>query len=266
MNRFQHTWIMAIVITVVMITGPARSHESAKTTDAVPMEKDFIEKALDFPASINFRNVSLEDAFDHARATMGNFSASSIDIILSSADAFPSMKIQVRPVKPKSRELPMSAKNSPKSRQVQKSGIGASMRKQINKATPADFDTRSPAWEKRLAYDSLMDGNCRIIMRNQSLKRMLSQTRPGDDHLLTHRMITEASTTEAFHPLEGVSLSTGNDSGIQKGSQSKIPRGSKHGTRGGIETWKSTVERFFEGRDIALSEQYVSDKAVWSTT
>jgi hypothetical protein len=103
---------------------------------------------------------------------------------------------------------------------------------QKQNALSTDWDTRSPVYEKKIFYDSIMDQHCRRIVENPGFKQTLLRTRPAADHLLAHRVMDEESTKLAN----------------KKASKKKLGR---RGRRGKAERWQETVRRFVQGSDKA---------------
>lgn len=134
-----------------------------------------------------------------------------------------------------------------------------------------DFDTRSPAWEKKTEYDSLLDEHCRVVVKNPGFKQNLLRTRPEHDHLLTHRMMTENTTAEecVWKSMRGVDCTrqeagdmhakvvTPKASGGAKLQPNKPKR--KKNTSD-VESWRDTVKRLIEGEVVADEASQVVDQ------
>ena len=118
-----------------------------------------------------------------------------------------------------------------------------------------DFDTRAPVSEKQaiLAYDSISDQNCRIVLRN---KRLLELTRPEAQPEFTHRVFAECQASGESHPLMKIFVaSKGSAIGRQAREnprQTRVAEGRGVGRK--AETWKDTVKRFVEPQSVVLDE------------
>ena len=112
----------------------------------------------------------------------------------------------------------------------------SSHRNSRNGEEPVDFfDTRAPVYETKMQYDSILDENCRLIVRNPELKQMLERTRPTAQVLLWQRLLDEGR--EAIKPAYSISKQCSQ----QSWSSSVDP---KYPKCRGTESWEDTVGRF----------------------
>jgi len=106
---------------------------------------------------------------------------------------------------------------------------------QKQNALSTDWDTRSPVYEKKIFYDSIMDQHCRRVVENPGFKQTLLRTRPAADHLLAHRVMDEESSKLAN----------------KRANKKKLGR---RGRRGKTESWQETVRRFVQGSEKVSGE------------
>jgi hypothetical protein len=139
-----------------------------------------------------------------------------------------------KPIKPPKKMKKSSA--SPLARRyVSPMTSKSSHRNSRNGEEPVDFDTRAPAYEKKMQYDSILDENCRLIVRNPELKQMLERTRPTAQVLLWQRFLDEGR--EAIKPAYRIGKKYS-----QQSRSSSVD--SKDPKDGGTESWEDTVRRF----------------------
>ena len=98
-------------------------------------------------------------------------------------------------------------------------------------ALSKEWDTRSPAYEKKTFYDSILDKHCRRVVENPLFKETLLRTRPAADYMLANRIMDEETGKLAS----------------KKGSK-KI----KGGRRAKTERWPETVRRFVKGSHLVF--------------
>ena len=129
-----------------------------------------------------------------------------------------------------------------KPRSKKSAALRTSFQKQQDKT--ADWDTRSPVYEKKVFYDSIRDQHCRRIVENPMFKQTLLRTRPAADYLLAHRIMDEESAKLA----------------LKRGRKKKL--GSRRARRGKTERWQQTVRRFVkDAQDVGADDMRPGDAA-----